>query len=260
MKEMIDREHRISIATLTDYHLQDFIRCPYQFYFFYIKGKTATQLNWRKKVQFVVNQVISRYYKLPPICQTAKKVMELIDEYWSAIDVRQFESKIHYYKALANITDHLLQFLTSKKIEYPPVFLYEKCNINIDELGTELSLTFEVAEWSSNSFIIKKYLVDTDEEMNLLFNNMISVFCEKAFGQLPERIEIFSLMEGKIETYIPTKKDVSEGLEYLNIIKNLLQEPSMYMKTDSLTVCKSCSFQKRCYEGINVNQERFNSQ
>ncbi|MBR8644026.1 hypothetical protein KEH51_02765 [[Brevibacterium] frigoritolerans] len=49
----------------------------------------------------------------------------------------------------------------------------------MDELGTELSLTFEVAEWSGNSFIIKKYLVDTDEEMNLLFNNMISVFCKR---------------------------------------------------------------------------------
>ena len=117
-----------------------------------------------------------------------------------------------------------------------------------------------MAEWSGNSFIIKKYLVDTDEEMNRLFNNMISVFCEKAFGQLPERIEIYSLMDGKKETFIPTKKDVFGGLEYLNMIKNLLQEPKKYLKTDSLAVCKSCSYQKRCYEGININQERFNSQ
>ncbi|MFD6211254.1 hypothetical protein [Peribacillus sp. NPDC060253] len=254
---MRGKEHRISIVTLTDYHLQDFIRCPYQFYFQHIEGKITTQLDRRKKVQFVVNQVVSRYYKLPPKSQTPKKVMELIDDHWSAIDVRQFESKVHYYRALANITDHLLQFLTSKKIEYPPLFLYEKFNTNIEELGTELSLTIEVAEWTSNSFIIKKYLVDTHEDMNLLFNNMISVFCKKAFGQLPERIEIFSLMEGKIETYIPTMKDVSDGLEYLNIIKNLLQEPKKYLKTDSLTVCKSCSYQKRCYEGSNINQERF---
>ncbi|WHY95156.1 hypothetical protein [Peribacillus simplex] len=257
---MMGKEHRISIATLTDYHLQDFIRCPYQFYFHHIEGKTTPQLDWRKMVQVVVKQVVSRYYKLPPKSQTTNKVMEFIDDHWSAIDVRQFESKNHYYMALANITDHLLQFLTSTKIEYPPLLLYEKFNINIKELGTELSLTFEVAEWSSKSFIIKKYLVDTHEEMNLLFNNMISVFCEKAFGQLPERIEIFSLMEGKTETYIPTMNDVSDGLEYLNIIKNLLQEPKKYLKTDSLTVCNSCSYQKRCYEGMNLNQEKFNSQ
>ncbi|WP_434168565.1 hypothetical protein [Peribacillus frigoritolerans] len=257
---MMGKEHRISIATLTDYHLQDFIRCPYQFYFHHIEGKITTRLDWRKMVQAVVNQVVSRYYKLPPICQTSKKVMELIDDHWSAIDVRQFESRSHYYMALANITDHLLRFLTSKKIQYPPLFLYEKFNINIEELGTELSLTFEVAEWSSGSYIIKKYVVDTHEEMNLLFTNMISVFCERAFGQLPARIEIFSLMEGKIETYIPTMNDVSDGLEYLNIIKNLLQEPKKYLKTNSLLVCKSCSYQKRCYDGNNTNQEMANFQ
>ncbi|PEO47066.1 hypothetical protein CN563_12530 [Bacillus sp. AFS026049] len=257
---MIGREHRISIATLTDYHLQDFIRCPYQFYYFHIEGKITTQSDRRKMVQVVVNQVISRYYKLPPKSQTTKKVLEFIDDHWSAIEVRQFESKIHYYKTLANITDHLLQCLTTERIENPPLFLYEKFNMNMDELGTELSLTFDLAEWSGNSFIIKKYLVDTDEEMNLLFNNMISVFCEKAFGQLPERIEIYSLMEGKKETLIPTKKDVSGGLEYLNMIKNLLQEPKKYLKTDSLEVCKSCSYKKRCYEGININQERYSSQ
>ncbi|MBT2602700.1 hypothetical protein J7E55_06480 [Bacillus sp. ISL-53] len=184
--------------------------------------------------------------------------MEFIDDHWSAIEVRQFESKIHYYKVLANITDHLVQCLTTKR--NPPLFLCEKFNMNIDELETELSLTFEVAEWSGNSFIIKKYLVDTDEEMNLLLNNMNSVFCEKEFGQLSERIEIYSLMEGKKETFIPTKKDVSGGLEYLNMIKNLLQEPKKYLKTDSLTVCKSCSHQKRCYEGININQKRFTNQ
>ncbi|WP_347939588.1 hypothetical protein AAEY33_14515 [Peribacillus simplex] len=89
---------------------------------------------------------------------------------------------------------------------------------------------------------------------------MISVFCEKTFGQLPERIEIFSLMEGKIETCIPTLKDVSDGMEYLYINKNLLQEPKKYLKTDSLTVCKSCSYQKRCYEGMDINQERLNVQ
>ncbi|WP_340373234.1 hypothetical protein [Peribacillus sp. FSL E2-0218] len=252
---MMGKEYRVSIATLTDYHLQDFIRCPYQFYFHHIEGKSAAQHNWRKMVQFVINQVVSRYYKLPLESQTTKTVMELIDEHWRVIDVRQFESKIQYYLALAKISDHLNQFLTSGKNEYPPLFLYEKLNMTIDELGTDLSLTLEVAEWSSNSFIIKKYLVDTTEDMNILFIHMISVFCQKAFGQLPERIEIISLMDGKLKPYIPIMEDVSDGLEYLNIIKNLLQQPKNYLKTDCATVCSSCSYQKRCYEGINMNHE-----
>ncbi|WP_405388165.1 PD-(D/E)XK nuclease family protein [Peribacillus muralis] len=234
------KEYRVSIATLTDYHLQDFIRCPYQFYVYHIE-KISTQENWRKMVQLVVNQVVSRYYKLPPVSQTTKKVMELIDEHWRVMDVRHFESKIHYYTALAKITDHLIQSLTSGKNEYPPLFLYEKFHMNIDELGTDLSLTLDVAEWSTNSFIIKKYLIDINEEMNVLFIHMISVFCQKAFGRLPERIEIISLMDGEMNKYIPTMNDVSDGLEYLNIIKNRIQDPKNYLKTDCLTVCNSCS-------------------
>ncbi|WP_285766716.1 hypothetical protein [Peribacillus sp. SI8-4] len=249
------KEYRVSIATLTDYHLQDFIRCPYQFYFHHIEGKSAAHQNWRKMIQFVINQVVSRYYKLPPESQTNEKVKELIDEYWRVIDVRQFESKIQYYMTLANITEHLSQFLTAGKNEYPPLFLYEKLNMNIDELGTDLSLTLEVAEWSSNSFIIKKYLVDTTEDMNVLFIHLISVFCQMAFGQLPDRIEIISLMDGNLKTHIPTEKDVSNGLKYLNIIKNLLKEPKNYIKTDCATVCNSCSYQKRCFEGIHMNHE-----
>ncbi len=70
---------------------------------------------------------------------------------------------------------------------------------------------------------------------------MISVFCQKAFGRLPERIEIISLMDGKMNKYIPTMNDVSDGLEYLNIIKNLIQDPKNYLKPDCLTVCNSCS-------------------
>ncbi|MFJ7756402.1 hypothetical protein ACQKGI_14195 [Peribacillus muralis] len=252
---MMGKEYQVSIATLTDYHLQDFIRCPYQFYFHHIEGKNTTQQNWRNMVQLVINQVVSRYYKLPPANQTTKKVMELIDEHSRVMDVRQFDSKIHYYRSLAKITDHLIKFLTSGKNEYPPLFLYEKFNMVISELGTDLSLILDVAEWSSNSFIIKKFLVDTNEEMTVLFIHMISVFCQKAFGRLPERMEIISLMDGKMKTYIPTMNDVSDGLEYLNIIKSLLQNPKEYSKTDCLTVCNSCSYQKRCNEGIHINLE-----
>ncbi|MFD9624220.1 hypothetical protein [Peribacillus muralis] len=253
------KEYRVSVATLTDYHLQDFIRCPYQFYVYHIE-KISTQQNWRKMVQLVINQIVSRYYKLPPVGQTTKKVMDLIDKHWRVLDVRQFESKIHYYMTLAKITEHLIRSLTSGKNEYPPLFLYEKFNMNMDELGTDLSLTLDVAEWSSNSFIIKKYLIDTNEEMNVLFIHMISVFFLKAFGRLPERIEIISLMDGKMNKYIPTMKDVSDGLEYLNIIKNLIQNPQNYLKTDCATVCNSCSYQKKCYEGINSNLDSFSIQ
>ena len=38
----------------------------------------------------------------------------------------------------------------------------------MEELGVHMSLTFEVGEWSAESFVIKKYVVDADEKC-LLF-------------------------------------------------------------------------------------------
>ena len=252
----MNKDHTFAITTLTDYHLQDFIKCPYRFYFRHIEGKAPNQLDWRQVVQSIVNQVVSRYYKLPPISQTATKVLEFLYDHWKGIDIRLFESKLQYYTVLAKITDHLLKALTSQSIKYPPLFLYEKLKINVEELGANLSLTFEVAEWSNESFVIKKYLVDSNEEMRYLFKNLILVFCQKVFGQLPERIELISLMEGKTHSYRPDMNSVPDGLDYLNIIKNLMQAPKSYVETEFSTDCKSCPYHKLCDEGPNTQQEK----
>lgn len=53
-----------------------------------------------------------------------------------------------------------------------------------------MSLTFEVGEWSAGSFVIKKYVVDADEEMLGLCQKLMTVFSYKAFGVLPERLKL----------------------------------------------------------------------
>lgn len=193
-----------------------------------------------------MNRIVRSFYQLPPNRQHKLSVLKLIDKCWKNVSPQIFESKVHYYMVLAKTTDHLLQFLSIKQEKNPPLFLYQKLKTYIEELETQLSLTFEVAEWSADAFTIKKFLVEADEEMIKLYQYLIVVFSNEAFGKLPERIEIITLLEGKKYTFSPDPSHVTKGMKYLKMIKDLLQHPNDYSKTNSLTECKSCPFNDKC--------------
>ncbi|MCP3738162.1 hypothetical protein [Rossellomorea sp. BNER] len=248
---MTNNHPLISVKTITDYHLESFIRCPYKFYYHHILSLNDGELKWRQVVQYVINQVVQNYYQLPLIEQNPLNVFTLFDRYWKHVSYELFESKKHYYMVLAKITDHLLQFLTAKQNPAPPLFLYEKLNTYVKELETKLSLTFELAEWSTNLFTIKKYLVEADEELIKLYHHLIVVFSNEAFGNLPDRIEIITLLEGEKYTYTPTRNDITQGIKYLKKMKSLLLQPDGYIKTDSFRECMSCPYTQQCRDNRN---------
>ncbi|WP_338472766.1 PD-(D/E)XK nuclease family protein [Niallia sp. XMNu-256] len=241
----------ISVKTMTDYHLESFLRCPYKFYYQHILSINSNQVKWRQAVQLIINQVVQRFYQLPPNAQHKLNLLKLIDRSWKNVSLQLFESKVDYYMILAKTTDHLLQFLSPRQEQKPPLFLKQKLNTYIEELETQLSLTFELAEWSTHSFTVKKFLVEADEEMIQLYNHLMVVFSSEAFGKLPDRIEIITLLEGEKYTFSPTMNNVTQGIMYLKDMKNLLQHPNDYSKTNSLTECRSCSFTHKCKGGQN---------
>lgn len=243
---MINWPPSVTIKTITDYHLESFIECPYKFYYQHLLLLNPSQMKWRQVTQIIINQVVQNFYQLPLGEQTKLNALKLIQRYWENVNSELFESKIQYYTVLAKTTDYLLQFLVKKKKIDPPLFLYQKLNTYIEELETQLSLTFEFAEWTVNSFTIKKFLVEADEEMIQLYNYLMAVFSKEAFGKLPETIEIVTLLDGKKYTFSPKMSDVAEGIMYLNNMKNLLQNPNNYTKTISLTECRGCPYLKKC--------------
>lgn len=243
---MIHRHPVVSVKTMTDYHLESFIRCPYKFYYQHILSLHPSQVKWRQVVQFTINRVVCSFYQLPLDTQTKSSVLKLIDQYWKSVSPEVFESKVHYYMVLAKTTDHLLQFLPNQQKKKPPLFLYQKMKTYIEELETQLSLTFELAEWTADGFAIKKFLVEADEEMIQLYHHLMVVFANEAFGKLPERIEIITLLEGTKYTISPDQTHVEQGILYLEMIKDLLQHPNDYAKTNSLAECRSCPFIHRC--------------
>ncbi|WP_084783284.1 hypothetical protein [Bacillus dakarensis] len=254
---MTNKYLNVSIKTMTDYHLESFIRCPHAFYYEYILMLNSSHSDWRNVVQSVINRIVHHFYQLPLKEQKPLNLMKLIQHYWKDVDVQLFESKENYYMILAKTTDHLLKFLPSKKKQMPPLFLYQKLNTFIAELETQVSVTFEVAEWSVTSFSIKKYLMEADEQLIQLYYHLISVFSDKAFGKLPDKIEIISLLDGKRHAITPTSENLEIGIMYLKYMKILLEEPNNYYKDKSITDCGRCPFVHKCQE-IQVSANEFN--
>ncbi|TXC85662.1 hypothetical protein FS935_20065 [Metabacillus litoralis] len=162
-----------------------------------------------------------------------------------------FHSKEDYYLVLAKTTDHLLKFISPYQ---SPFALYEKLNTNKQELEAQLSLTFEEVDSSPNDFKIKKFLLEVNQELIELYSSLIAVFSYEAFGILPKKIEIITLLEGRRFTHIPKEEDIPKGVMYIDYLKSALIQPKDYQKVGSLKECLNCPFTDQCMENnINLN-------
>ncbi|WHZ00812.1 hypothetical protein QNH48_17355 [Neobacillus sp. YX16] len=245
------------IQTITEENLKDFITCPYKFYFEFIE-KRKKSINWRQVAQHVVNKVVYSFYQLPAEHRHSGKVLRLIDEYWSKVSPQIFESRIQYYLVIAKITDYLMENITAESKRTPPLFLFEKLNTYIEELEVDLSLTFDVAEWSDSSFVIKKYLVDASPEMLTLYYHLSIVFSEKVLKRTPKRVEVVTLLDGMKHVFTPTKEDLQEGLNYLQVMKYSIEDSSNYFKTNNVNECNICPFLEECdHEAREFTQKKY---
>jgi hypothetical protein len=245
------------IQAITEDNLKDFITCPYKFYFEYYEKKRRS-INWRQVVQHVVNKVVYAFYKLPAEHRHSGKLLTLIDEYWRKVSPQLFESRIQYYTVIAKITDYLLTHVQAESKKSPPLFLFEKLTTYIEELDVDLSLTFDVAEWSDSSIVIKKYLVDATPEMLTLYYHLSIVFSEKILKRTPKKVEVVTLLDGKKHVFIPTPEDLHEGLNYLQVMKYTIENPSNYFKTTDVYECNLCPFVKECdHETEEFNRKKY---
>lgn len=80
------RQTNISVKTMTDYHLESFIRCPYKFYYQHVLSSHSSKVQWRQVVQFAMNQVVEHYYRLPLDSQNTISAMKLINKSWEHVE------------------------------------------------------------------------------------------------------------------------------------------------------------------------------
>ena len=248
-------KHLICVKTLTDSHLEEFMRCPYKFYHQKIL-KIHSGLNWRQVVQLSVNKIVKEYFQTPVSHRSSHQILVLIDKYWRPITVDLFDSKAHYYSVLAKVSDHLLQFLIKEKNHEPPLFLNEKLNVFVDELDMNLSVSFQVAEWSKNSFVVKKYLLESTPSFLQAFRNMIVVFSKKAFNKLPEKIEAYSLMNNKVIEFFPQEADVEKAMFDLKLTKIVFTDRKSYKQFTNSDECTVCPLKRECDHGHPLSEKR----
>lgn len=231
---MINENKQIVEKYMVQDHLESFITCPYKVYYYQLLHENERM--WRQDIQYVINKIVHTYYQLPLGEQTKLTALKLIDHFWH-VRFNLFQSREEYYVVLAKITDHLLQFL-STNFQQPPLFLYEKLYTYVQEIETQLSITIELAEWSTKSFSIKKFLLEADQHLMEKYNHLVSVFFYDALGILPEKIEIVSLIDGKVSILYPNEHDIPKGVQYLNHLKRLVNESNQG--------CFECPLTQQC--------------
>lgn len=236
----------VFIKTITDYHLEEFMRCSYQFYYRHLLGQATTHHSWRHMAQYTVNQVIMGYYRCPESQRSSVKILELIQRYWVK-KVELFHSREHYLTVLGEMTSNLLKYLLKERDGNPPLFLYEKLKTSVEELQVDLAMTFQVANWSEDSFHLKKYVVDAELEFYSTFKHLAVLFSQKAFRKLPHKIEVIHLLSGHVDVFYPAEDDVIEAINYFHLTKGLLQNADDYTRPKSFSECNKCPFKKKCH-------------
>ncbi|QGQ95952.1 hypothetical protein EHS13_14255 [Paenibacillus psychroresistens] len=236
----------LASAPIKDYEFEELMRCPFKYYKRHVKGEKSNSLHWRQMVQYAVNHVINDIYSLPVEARSQARIYEIIHTRWK-INMRLFESKAHYNQILAHVTTALLDHFSADFAKEPPLFLFETFSTWIEELQTELSMIFQVVEWSEQTFVIKKILVDEDSDVITVFKHMAILFSHKAFARLPSRIEIFSVLSGKTTIIEPKgTEDITQAIDYLWLTQQLLPT-NPYRKTNSLLECNTCPFNAECH-------------
>ncbi|MDF2721583.1 MAG: hypothetical protein K0Q59_1258 [Paenibacillus sp.] len=240
-----------AVASITDYQLEEYLRCPFKYYNKYILQKSTDHLNWKQLVQYAVNHAIYEFYTLPIESRSSSRIIDVLNRHWTN-KVHRFESNPHFHRVKAKVIQSLLRELASDSSELPPLLLFENISVWIDELQSEMSMIFQLARWAKQSFIIQKFIVDEDRDVTTAFVHMASVLSSKAFQTLPERIEIITLMTGQKQVYRPKREDLPGSIAYMQITNDLFQETTVYKKSSSVQECVACPFMSDCRTDLDM--------
>jgi hypothetical protein len=234
-------------SEIKDYLIEEWIRCPYKYVQKNVLGISADDLNWRQMVQYSVNHVINDLYMLPKTERSEAKILELIHHRWTN-KVRSFHSQAHFQEVRSQVTGNLTYYFLKQQPAHPPMILFEKYSVWIKALNAHLSMIFQHVQVSEQSYILKKYLIDEDPDVIAAYKHMAVVFCNQAFSDLPEKIEIYLLLSGNKIVFEPSKLDINPSLDYLYLTHDLIDGAMPYAKQDSLTECRTCPFRYQCHK------------
>jgi hypothetical protein len=69
---------------------------------------------------------------------------------------------------------------------------------------------------------------------------------------------VVTLLDGKKHVFTPTKEDVQQGLNYLQVMKYSIEDSSNYFKTNNVNECNICPFFEECdHEAREFPQKKY---
>ncbi|BCG59822.1 hypothetical protein [Paenibacillus sp. URB8-2] len=183
---------------------------------------------WRQQVQYAVGHTLNDYYSLAPEVRRQTPIQFILERRWPP-QSRCFLSHMHYLKVKNTICDELIRLVGGNHEEEIPFMLYEQWHVPVPELQMELSMIFQLV-WHSrrngSGLKVQKFMVCGNEEVVLGFLHMANVFCRKAYGMPPVRVEIHFLMEGEKRSYEGDSFTLEASLDYLRLLSCLNGESS----------------------------------
>ncbi|MDR6884808.1 hypothetical protein [Bacillus sp. 3255] len=217
-----------TMQILTDYQLESWIRSSSP------EGCSdrSDEPGWKQLTQYAAYHAINDWYSMPAALRTCEYLTKQFEGRWTN-KCRKFESKAFYMDVKARVLAHLYDQLTDENAVQRPIMLFESSDVWVEELELGLSMIVQVMACEQGSFVVHKYVMEDNEAAAQLFGHMTVVFCHKAFGRLPERLELFNMLNGKQYRIGMEEMDVGKSMDYLRLVKDV------YMETNK--GCPCCS-------------------
>lgn len=147
---------------------------------------------WKGCTQIALDHILFKYNKLPNDQRSKLTLLELIQKHWNK-DTTIYDSEIHYYLTLAQMTNHLLYLIDR----------VERYRDHVTWLSYGGAECFLIKKGDLSSYQIVKYTVDDDPTTLKASVEVMLAAGQHYTGILPKKIEIYSLLEGKENIYYP---------------------------------------------------------
>jgi hypothetical protein len=178
---------------------------------------------WQQLAQYSVYHTINEWYSIPHRSRTSAVLGQIFARRWFH-KIKRFRSPAHYDFVRKSLIKYLQRELLPSAPLVIPHLLFESIEIHSKSLGIDTSMIFHVLEPGSESFVIRKFVVDSCPQVAEAYFHMSIVFSEEAFGELPERVEVIDLLHGSRQMHIPRQEKVMKSKDYMHMMKELFFE------------------------------------
>ncbi|WP_215186133.1 hypothetical protein [Paenibacillus albidus] len=190
-------------------------------------GQAAPGLpRWRQQTQYAIGHTLNDFYSLLPEVRRETPIQFLLERRWPS-QGDAFPSLLHYWDVKTAVSDELMRIASVNHLQDIPVMLYEQWFVPVPQLKLELSIIFQLA-WrsgvSGRSLKMQKFMVSGNEEVITGYLHMANVFCQQAYGEPPETVEIYSLLDGRKHCFDGAAFTLKESLDYVQLLSVFVEE------------------------------------